>query len=127
MKVIDEDLEVVDQFKLPNFDRVISFSVINESCLHLIGTLPEDFEFVEAQSDSDDDDFGVERNDDDLRVSWLLNLDDLSLKRLEVEGEGPLYGVPRYLGSGQLLCFTRDSQALQGGASDGIYVLDMNN
>ena len=73
---------------------LISFSVINESFLLLIRTLPEDFEFVEAQSDSDDDDFGDERNDDDLRVSWLLNLDDLSLKRLEVEGEGPLYGVP---------------------------------
>ena len=119
LKVLDEELEVVDQFLLPLMGKVERFSVINQDSIHLIFK-----RFREVEEDVSNENEGVMK--EDSKVSLILNLTESNFKRLVVEGEGPLFGPPHDLGGGQLLGFTEFYNSLEDGCSDGIYVPSNN-
>ena len=108
LKVLDEDLEVVKTIIIDDYVEINQLTVINEKFLHLICS--------EYRND-----FGL-TEDFDRKHSLILNLDELTHKKLVVEGEGPLFAFPHDLGGGNLLAFTRDYDAFIQQSSDGIYV-----
>ena len=110
--VLDEELEEVLSVDLPNLERVVDFNVISEDCIHLVGR-----EYLSGNGET-------EPNQENMKVSLIVNLAELSLKRLVVEGEGegPLFGVPHNIGGGRFLAFTRDYDSMQEKDSSGIYV-----
>ena len=105
LKVLDERFKVLQKIGLPQISTVEQVKVINHKCLVLLCKLLEE---------------------GDRNVSLILNLAELTFKRLVVEGEGPLFAVPHDLGDGNLLVFPKDQIGVDLPTPDRIFAAQMN-
>ena len=114
LKVLDLELDEVKSVFFPWFDVISTFKIINTELVHIVGRESTSSGTPDLLAHGDD--LGVPN------VSMLLNLDQLTFKRLVVEGEGPLFGAPYVLKGGQVLAFIRDYMPFEQMSSDGIFL-----
>ena len=110
-KVLDGEFEVIKEFYFPGLDRVDHFKVISENWVYLACS-------VRFQEDSNPGDEYGEQYAGPKKVSLIINLAEMVMRKLVVQGEGALLGDLYDVGGGNLLSFSRDGDS---DGSDGFY------
>ena len=116
--ILNEELDVVNKYTIPFLEDIRQFRVISNDYLHILGT---EFSTVGDLNNS------IDREGYTQNVSLIINLAGNTYKRLVVEGEGPLFGTPFYLGGGEFFSLSRDYKSVGEKSSDGVYFSNIYN
>ena len=115
LKVLDGELKETEKCFINNLDQVLSFKVIDRDLIHVIGT-----KFHVGCSESVV--YESMNLDEHKKVSLILNLAQMTVKKLVDDEGGSLFSFPHMLGGNKYLGFSKYFRSFEEYQSDGIYV-----